>query len=232
MNNRKLFDVLYHNGLPYAEAQRIAAEVTAKEAPRVRVVRKNDWKWLLAPLIAQIKTLASSRHKWSKDPLRCPIYDKYLRLLRATRDQIKGAQALATLANKTIPQYASEYDIPRDGMVWDAWVPASLQSKVRLAFDRLALARTHDRRGKQLIPFSTHKQRTASNVRWDKLIDYLLVEVEIHGKDDTKAAYMRSINAALDICHKRGLTDVAPVKWQHLLSDTDQQILEKEKPAL
>ena len=232
MTNRSLSSILVKRGLHYNEALAIVAEFEKKEAPYTRILRKNDWEHLMTPLLAQIKTLASSRSKWSSDPLRCPIYDKYLRLLRATRDQIKHAQTLAVMAGQTIPDYAKANDIPQQGMVWHAWVPFELQRKVRLAFEKLALARAHNKQGKRLIPFSTHQQRTASEVRWDKLIAYLLVEVEAHGNNPAHTTYIRLVNTALDACHKRTLTDVAPVKWQHLLSDHDQQLLVKETPTL
>lgn len=225
MTARNIVTILRNSGIPHSESLRIAAEIERKEAPYTRVLRRNDWEFLLAPLIAQIKTLASSRYKWSGDPVRCPTYDKYIRLLRATRDQIKDAQTLAIMAGQDIPTYAKLNGIPQDGMIWSAWVPFDLQRKVRLAFDRMSVALGPSRRGKRLLPFSTHSQRTASEVRWDKLIAYLLVEVEAHGTDPAKAPYIRLVNVALDICHKRALTDIAPVKWHHLLNEGDQRTL-------
>lgn len=236
MNFTDIQKLLRTHGLSHVEASNVAAQIAKREQKRDDVLRTHDWDYVLEPLVAQIKSLASSQKVWGICPVRAKPYAKYLRLLRATRDTIKSYRD-TNLANEPIAEVAARaskvlgYDIPRKGMVWSAWVPEAIQEKVRLTLEQVYSHPDMARKGKRLIPFSTRRQRLASDVRWTKILTTITTELMarvtpgLDRFDDPNEPLITALQEAREAVHERSLSAEAPVKWEHLVSENTKKRL-------
>lgn len=157
-----------------------AARVQNKKTHRTRI--KNDWKALLTPLKRHIVCLQSGKKRWSADPLRGPIYAKYLQLLLATRERIQNVNGL-NFGGLSIPAVAArEKGTCGDGLRWQDWIPAEKQRIVQVVFQtlyntlipaahkaagRLSLNRYGTPNiGKRIVPFRDDTPLTTDEIRW------------------------------------------------------------------
>ena len=229
--NTTTFKMLRSAGFSVADANNFVEELNKRTAGTRRTSKISDWEGLINPVVRQIATLASSQCKWGKHPARAEVYAPYLALLRKTRDKIREGQALSK--GKTIPEYVRAYNDtkPRDntnahirleGLRWDGWVPLNVREAFIKAFDVMY---TKQEGGKRLVPFSTAGERTASDVRWDRLEATLIMEREAR-KAMVGCEYMLPfIESAIQVLTSRDLTDVAPVHWEHLLTAVQRKEL-------
>lgn len=229
MNLASTLKLLKQHGMAHSEATDVAKQLAYREARRAAVVRARDWDYLLAPLLADIKTKGSTQSRWKDDPIREKTMTRYLALMRAVRDEIRNTQAL-NMTDKTIPEIALERNLSGRGMHWSDWVPRETHAKVMLAFEKMNNHPDRPRVGKRAVPFSTHAERSASDKRWDNLITQMLVEIEgRRGRDDkearTQAPLIDALHDAVDIAYQRDLLAVAPVNWVHLLPKERQDAL-------
>lgn len=216
--------ILRKYGLPAPDAQALVAQIEVSERGRARRLRANDWDYVLDPLIRQIKTLGSSQRTWSKIPARYTLYSAYLQLLRKARDKIHEAKDMAKSLEMNIPQYAAHRGMNSDGLQWHNWVPDKVKTRFIQEFELLHALHPQ---GKRLIPFSTHSQRSASDVRWSRLEAYLGTELLLRQREEHSAPLIEALQAAQKVVYNRSLTDVCPVDWRHLLPKEAQAALEE-----
>ena len=232
MNFHEIVRTLRKEGLPLATAQNLAQTIKRKEDARVLQTSARDWDRLMAPLDRDIHSKASTMFRWREDPIRGPVYGPYLDMLRRVRNIIQQARTL-NKDDKSIPEIAREKSLSGSGMHWSDWVPRKVHGAFLLAFEQMNTHPDRPRIGKRAIPFSTAMERSASDVRWDNLITSMLLEIEARKptarsrgaaitEADSMAVLFNAVEEALDIAYKRGITDVAPVKWEHLLSKERQ----------
>ena len=225
MNFHETVQLLRKEGLPLATAQSLAQTIKRKEDARVLQTRAHDWSRLLAPLERDIHSKASTMSRWRNDPIRGPVFSPYLDMLRKVRHIIQQARAL-NLEGKSIPEIAREKSLSGSGMHWSDWVPRKVHSAFMLEFEKMNCHPDRPRIGKRAIPFSTAMERSASDKRWDNLITRILTEIEGRKiEPESQAVLLDAMEEALDIAYKRGITDVAPVQWEHLLPKQRQQEL-------
>jgi hypothetical protein len=154
-------------------------------------------------------------------------------MLRKTRDRIKEARAL-NLEGKNIMDIAREKNLSGEGLRWVDWVPRKVHAAFILAFEQMHVHPDLPRKGKRMIPFTTTVERSASETRWDNLIIYLTTEIA--GRAPTQrrekelpvvgqGPLVAALREALDIAYARGITDVAPVDWTHLLPIPSREAL-------
>lgn len=216
--------ILREYGLPPTDAQALAAQLEGADRSRARRLRADDWEYVLDPLTRQIKTLASSQTTWAKVPARHTLYSAYLQLLRKARDKIHEAKDMAKSLGLNIPQYAEYRGMDSDGMQWHNWVPDKVKTRFIQEFEILHALHPQ---GKRLIPFSTHSQRSASDVRWARMETWLSMELLTRQREAHSAPLIDALQMAQKVVYNRSLTDVCPVKWQHLLPKPVQASLEE-----
>ena len=233
MDFRSLVKLLHSRGMTTTEAMITAKEINTREGVRVRKTHAKDWDALLAPLANDIRIKASTMSRWSKDPIRGPVYSAYLDMLRKTRDRIKAARAL-NLEGKTIMEVAKERNLSGEGLRWVDWVPRKVHAAFILAFEQMHVHPDLPRKGKRMIPFLTTVERSASETRWDNLIIYLTTELAGRAPKQLRpgqapvigqAPLIAALEEALDIAYAREITDVAPVDWTHLLPIPSREAL-------
>lgn len=218
------FQILRDYGLPHNDAQSLATQLEGADRSRARRLRAYDWDYVLDPLTRQIKTLASSQTTWMKVPARYTLYSAYLQLLRKARDKIHEAKDMAKSLELNIPQYAEYRGMDSDGMQWTNWVPDKVKTRFIQEFEILHALHPQ---GKRLIPFSTHSQRSASDVRWGRLETWLGTEILLRQREEFSGPLIDALQAAQKIVYNRSLTDVCPVDWRHLLTKPAQAALEE-----
>ena len=222
MNFNDTVRLLRKEGLPLAAAQTIAQTIQRKNEARLVQTASRDWARLLAPLERDIHSKASTMFRWRDDPMRGPVYGPYLAMLRRVRNIIQRAHTL-NLEGKTIPEIAREKSLSGNGMHWSDWVPRKVHEAFMLEFEKMNCHPDRPRLGKRAIPFSTAMERSASDKRWDTLITRMLTEVEGRKiEPEEQAVLLDALEEALDKAYTRGITDVAPVQWEHLLTKERQ----------
>lgn len=233
MKASKTFRLLRENGLSVTEAERLTKQICKQNDVRIKLTAARDWSRLLEPLNADIKNKQSNMARWRKDAQwaeKGPVYEPYLTVLLRTKQTIQKAYTL-NLDNLTIPEIAAKRGLPGDGLHWSNWVPRKVHAAFMEAFD--VLYAKIECRGKRIVPFSASMEQSASDVRWDKLIAWLAKELsarttvtmEHTGRYDGDAILIDTLNEALDIAYTRGVDDVAPVNWVHLLPPERQKEL-------
>ena len=208
--------------LAIQKTERELAEKTSAEASTDR-----RWNVLLGPLVKTIRGMQSTRAtRWGNDPLRAPVYDKYLALLLKTRDRIKFTRVAPHKTYKTVREAAQALELDGDGTEWPHWISASTKEKVHAAFDylydiALPQAGRSERKDrgvfKRLIPFAVAGKSAASDKRWAILLGVLSVRIGQLG-GDTESVYARAVYAAMERVRSHGSDEVAPANWVHLLA--------------
>lgn len=232
MNFKETVKLLHSRGMSLQDSQNTARELTVRGKARMRITHANNWDALLAPLANDIRIKASTMSRWSKDPIRGPVYSAYLSMLRKTRDRIKEARAL-NLEDKTIIEVAKERNLSGDGLRWVDWVPRKVHAAFILAFEQMHVHPDLPRMGKRMVPFVTTMERSASDTRWDNMIATLTVEIAGRSVVDGQAPLVNALKEALDVAFARGITDEAPVDWRHLLPQSSREALARwEKDSI
>lgn len=224
----EIVKMLVDKGLDPASAKAAAQEINRKEDRRARVTHAKNWDRVLAPLLQDIRIKSSTMSRWSKDPIRGPVYSAYLDMLRKVRDDIKSARIL-NLHDKTIPEIAAERNLSGDGLRWVDWVPRKVHSAFLLAFDKMHSHPDLPRRGKRMLPFITTMERSASDTRWDRIATSLVTDIAGREGMPEFAPLNALMTKALDAIYARGIADTAPAIWEQLLTKEDRQALEEWK---
>lgn len=228
MQHNDVVKLLVDRGLPLDVAKDTAQEMTRKENSRARIVHARNWDRVLAPLLQDIRIKTSTMARWSKDPIRGPVYSAYLDMLRMARDRIKNERKL-NRDIKTIPELAKEKNLTGDGLRWVDWVPRKVHSAFLLEFDEMHSHPDLPRKGKRMIPFLTTTERSASDIRWERLTTALLTDIAGREGVPEFAPLVAMMRKALDMTYARGIADIAPVTWDQLLTKEDRQALEDWK---
>lgn len=232
MEKPEVFKLLRQHGLPSLEASKLAATITAESNASIATKRKHDWRYVLLPLIHQIRLLQSSKHRWHSDPPRAKVYGAYLELLITIKKRINQVRAL-NLGEKSIPEIAAAHKLPFSGMRWQAWVkPKELAAHTQAFFTLYTDTLDPAKAGRRMIPFSTKEQRSVSDKRWDML--RVKVAAELHarkmeGRDADQQPLLDALMQAQRAIDNRGITDEAPYAgaWERLLDDDTRKALDK-----
>lgn len=214
--------------LSIQQAEREAAEKTSAET-----THKRRWNALLEPLNTTIRGLQSNRNTtWGNDPLRGPVFAKYLELLIKTRALIWHTR-LHAAADEPLRSVAQRLGLDGNGSNWPDWVSANTKAKVHAAFDYLynvALpasipATRHTRgMGKRSVPFTIAGKSKASDKRWTILLGVVSVRAAQLGPEiDSDSVYAKALRYALDRIRSHKPNEVAPVNWTHLLEPEMQE---------
>lgn len=235
----KLTAILRRGGYPPSVINSIIAEVVDGETRAEVYQEGKNWGRVLRPLLSQIKSLQSSQYRWRKDPQRAEVYGHYLTALIKTRDKIESARTLCAPLDMTIPEVARKYNLTNNGMRWADWVPLNVKTAFEVAFDHLYSVTIPDARtdpetgepghakGKRLVPWRSHYERTASGSRWRNLLVRLITERAGRIVEGPDSPLVQAMTKAIEAVKHRTREQEAPVKWEHLLPVEDQRALEQ-----
>jgi hypothetical protein len=188
-----------------------------------------DFSAILAPLTHQIKSLISTRTRWSQDSLRFPVYSAYVKLLQKTKKVIKDAAASAKMKGQTVSVCAASYGITEfDGRRWYVWIPQRVRNKYIVMFQDLSTSlaerkRTHNiPQGRIVTPFVCATLRSANERRWE------ILEAKIVGLQNTypqTSDIQPLLRSALTTLRARTVSTPTPMQWAHLLTRPERKSL-------
>jgi hypothetical protein len=238
--NARLQRLLRGYGMDANTVDSLVADVSKIGERHTKARKDKDIASLLFPLQAAIRAMQSSKSRWSSDPYRARLYQKYLAVLLAVRQKIQSTWAL-NVQGYTITELARANGVPVGGLDWQDWVPTHIKNAAIVAFDTLynetlpkkaALAgnvqgdRGAPVLGKRLIPFRNTQATRKSDKRWDSLLASALSEREGFKHSEEHGPYLEALDAIIERIHMRDRDDVAPVDKFHLLARHQKDALE------
>lgn len=233
--DRTITRALRSRGAPAAYINSVLAELNDEDTRGEAHREGRNWVRLLKPLRTQIKLMQTSRHRWSRDPLRAEVYGNYHALLLKVRTRLENIQFMNTADNLTIPELARAHNLANNGMRWADWVPNKIRTAFDIAFEKLYSvdipnARTDPEtgapghaKGKRIVPFKTQYERSSTEKRWRNLLIDLTLERAgrlVEGSDSPLIGWM---DMAIEAIKQRQRDKEAPVKWEHLLPIEEQR---------